>query len=213
MAYFSPSLYDTTDGARDQLGRALPVLIAPPLGLVVSLDEAKRQVVAEDDDRDSEILALIAAATAPVDGPNGVLGRALLRQTWRQDFSCFSTSALLRLSLAPLINVVSISYLSGDGTRQTIDPQKFITFTDATSPVILPAEGYTWPITARHPASVQVTYVAGYGAPADVPAPIRHAILLLVGQWYAVREAGMFGGGSEIPFGVSRLLQPYRRVP
>jgi uncharacterized phiE125 gp8 family phage protein len=61
---------------------------------------------------------------------------------------------------------------------------------------------------------VTVTYVAGYGpAGDDVPAAIRHAMLLLIGHWYEHRESVVVGGNPvQVPLAVQALLRPYRRV-
>lgn len=42
--------------------------------------------------------------------------------------------------------------------------------------------------------------------------PIRHAALLLIGHWYANREATSDRPLTEIPFAVKHLLSPYRRL-
>ena len=56
----------------------------------------------------------------------------------------------------------------------------------------------------------QIRFTAGYGAPTDVPAAIRQAMLLLVTQWYEHRQ--VTGTGTALPFSVEALLAPYRRV-
>ena len=55
---------------------------------------------------------------------------------------------------------------------------------------------------------------AGYGDEAsDVPAPIRHAIKLLVAHWFEQREPVVLGSApQEVPGTVAGLLLPYRRV-
>lgn len=44
-----------------------------------------------------------------------------------------------------------------------------------------------------------------------LPADLRHAIRLLVGQFYANRETTAFSTPSEIPFGLTYLLLPHRK--
>jgi uncharacterized phiE125 gp8 family phage protein len=53
-----------------------------------------------------------------------------------------------------------------------------------------------------------VTWWAGYGASGtDVPAAIRHAMLMLVGFWYDNRSTVLVGSISkELEFAVSSLL-------
>jgi uncharacterized phiE125 gp8 family phage protein len=51
----------------------------------------------------------------------------------------------------------------------------------------------------------------GYGTTAtSVPMPIRHAIKLLVGHWYANREEAQTEVPQRIAMGVDSLIAPYR---
>ena len=43
-----------------------------------------------------------------------------------------------------------------------------------------------------------------------IPPAVNHAILLLVGHWYANREAVSFAQGQKIPNSYEYLLQPYK---
>jgi hypothetical protein len=54
-----------------------------------------------------------------------------------------------------------------------------------------------------------VRYRAGYAG--DIPSGIRVAILLMIGHWYANREAVVVGTiTSELPMAVDRLLWGHR---
>lgn len=50
----------------------------------------------------------------------------------------------------------------------------------------------------------------GVALAAPVPAPVKHAILLLVSHWYSAREAAATEPPKAIAFGVDALLQPFR---
>ena len=52
----------------------------------------------------------------------------------------------------------------------------------------------------------------GYGSPADVPEPIRRAVLLLVGTLYANRETVAPVAMQQVPQTAEWLLGPYRVV-
>ena len=41
----------------------------------------------------------------------------------------------------------------------------------------------------------------------QLPAPLQHAMLLLIGQFYANREAVTFGSASELPLSYNYILQ------
>ena len=59
---------------------------------------------------------------------------------------------------------------------------------------------------------VQITCTIGYPE-ADIPAPILHAIRLIVGHYYEQRQQVIVGvNAMELPFGIHALLNPYRIV-
>ena len=77
----------------------------------------------------------------------------------------------------------------------------------STPGVVRPLREADWPAYMDDPNAITITFWAGYGEDGrSVPAPIKHAMLMLVGQWYERRAAADSMGGNEIPFGVSSLL-------
>ena len=56
--------------------------------------------------------------------------------------------------------------------------------------------------------------MAGYGDhPADVPGPLRQALLQLVAHWYEQRSGIEVGGPSpHLPTAIAALTAPYRQV-
>lgn len=160
-----------------------PVLIEAPTETPVSLAEAKAHCRVNGGDDDALITALIAAATQHVDGWTGVLGRALVTQTWRQDYPDLSHCGL-RLPLGPVASVSGVTYLDAAGLQHTLPTDQYTRVVDALGAIIMPASATVlWPLTACRPVAASVTFVAGTAA-ADVPAPIKAAILLIVGSLY-----------------------------
>ncbi|OHV63846.1 hypothetical protein LCM4577_11090 [Mesorhizobium sp. LCM 4577] len=55
-------------------------------------------------------------------------------------------------------------------------------------------------------------YVAKVGVSFDtpVPAPVLHAVKLLISHWYGARDAAGEKPSQAIEFGVSALIAPYR---
>jgi uncharacterized phiE125 gp8 family phage protein len=189
-----------------------PVRTVDPSDTPVSLTEAKAHLRVDFDDDDDLITALIAAATDYVDGWSGVLGRALVTQTWRQDYNCFHPC--LRLPLAPAASITSVTYLDPNGDTQTVDEANYALWADGAGPLVYFVTGFAVPATSIEGKAVSVTYVAGYGDADAVPGPIKAALLLLIGQWYENREAAVVASGTAqaLPFAVDALLAPYRRV-
>lgn len=59
-----------------------PTLVTPPASLPVTLEEVKEFIPVLHDDSDATLLAMIASATAQLDALSGILGRAIMPQTW-----------------------------------------------------------------------------------------------------------------------------------
>lgn len=191
-----------------------PVLALPPSGYSIDLAEAKAHLRVDHADDDAYIQALIEVATAHLDGWSGVLGRALLTQNWRESHCCFpGCDGRLRLSLLPVSAIVSITYYDTAGAQQTLGANVYSgPFVDELGAYVSLIDRQAWPATARREDAVAVTYSAGYGAAGDIPRPIRQAMLLLIGHWYAVREAVADAPKSAVPFAVDALIAPFRRI-
>jgi uncharacterized phiE125 gp8 family phage protein len=177
-------------------------LVTPPSIPLLSLAEMKAHLRRDDADDDTYIHALGDAATDYLDAENGVTGRALVSQTWRQSSRRLEPET--RLHLAPVASITSVSYLD-EGVLTAIDPSDYYLANGA-----LYFTGNI-PGAADVENAYQIVFVAGYGAPSDVPVVFRHAALLLVATWYEVRES-VSGGVSQavVPHAFDMLLASIR---
>jgi uncharacterized phiE125 gp8 family phage protein len=183
----------------------MKVIVIEPATAVVTLAEAKKHMLVEHSDDDTFIEMLLMAATGLLDGPAGLLRRALGVQVleWQRcDWPCASEP----LPFPPEIEVISVKYFDPNGVEQTWAFPTPLFFDDM--PAVRGREG-----------DVKIRYRAGYGAssgdPATwtntVPPPIKVAVLMLVAQWYMTRSAVTVGAAVEaLPFAVETLLSPYR---
>lgn len=185
-----------------------PVRTVAPASMPVTLAEAKAHLRVDHDDQDDLITAQIKAATAYLDGYAGILGRALITQTWRQDLAGFAFR--LTLPVSPVIAIVSVSYCDVGNVVQTLDAGVYDLFTDTRGAYLTLRPGQSWPATFRRADAVSITFIAGFGAAADVPEPIRKAILLIVQRLFD-------GADTEIDSAIERtvhaLIAPYRKSP
>lgn len=163
-------------------------LTAAPAALPISQAEVKAFARVDGSSEDDVIDRMIAAAIGIVDGAGGVLGRALITQTWALKLDGFP--AEIALPLPPLQSVASIAYIDADGAEQTLSASLYqvIGVGDDAPAKIAPAYGQTWPACRAVPEAVTVTFIAGYGDAADVPGPIRQAIEKAAADLYAMRE-------------------------
>lgn len=170
----------------------------------ITLDEAKAHLRVDSADEDALIGSLIGAATAHFDG-EGDLGRAIITQTWakwvRQSPGC------VRLKMGPFQSLVSVEYYDTDNALQTADLSDYEVRLDGDFVNVQPKDNASWPPAYTRQDAIKISYTAGFGdAAADVPANIRHAILLTIGHWYHNREAVTADGLKEVPLAVSALI-------
>jgi len=185
-----------------------PVLVTAPTDLPVSIVEAKAWCRVDHDDDDDLLEALIAAATGHLDGWSGCLGRAIMTQTWRQDFGGFSR--VLRLPMFPVSSVESVKYFDADNAEQTLQSANYTLMTDERGCFLEIDRDLSWPSTYCRRDAVSVTYLAGEGS---APAAIATAIKMLVANWYMHRESvGSAEMAADLPLGVRRILSPLNRT-
>lgn len=162
--------------------------LSPPAAEPLTLAEAKLHLRVDADitEDDGLIAALIIAARQQAEHRTG---RALISQQWRLGLECFPDDSL-ELPKPKLLSVESITYLDGDGSRQTISAADYEVIADELLGRVVPAYGKAWPTSIRsRPGCVQVSYTCGYGAAADVPQSIKAWMLLAIATWYENRES------------------------
>ena len=188
-----------------------PVLVTPPSASdpIVTYTEAKTHLHLDSDDEQTLVESLVKAAAAHLDGYTGVLGRALVTQTWRQDFDAFCSVLRLPLLAATIGGVQA--YADGDDTGSTVTSTNYELLEDALGSYVRFIDDYAFPTSVRETRGVRVSFTAGYGAATAVPTAIKQAMLLLVGHWFANREA-VSTITTALPLAVEALLAPYRRL-
>lgn len=179
------------------------VLVVTPPGPAVSLAQAKQHLRVDSDDEDALIAALIEAATAHIDGPDGWLGRAIGSQTLEARGDVFRDA--MRLPYGPVIDIVTVKHLDEDGHELTVLPADY----ELRGSILGSAFGCRWPSVAAHGEAVRIQYRAGYE---KVPAAITAAILLMVGDLYRNPTSVSAGAVSKVPMSttVENLLNPFR---
>lgn len=194
-------------------------LVTPPAGEPISLLEARLQLRLDaagsppEHPDDAAVMAFISAVRQHLDGPSGILGRALMTQTWRLDLPGFPPDgAAIPLPLPPLRSVDAIVYLDDTGAPITLPPSSYETVTDDRGPgVVRPPFGGAWPRARAQEDAVRITFTAGYGAASAVPAPLIAAMKLhlevLYEGWKAKDQQAANRG---VPFAYDALVTPYR---
>ena len=192
-----------------------PVRTVAPKKALVTRAQVRDQACLNvaDNHEDNLIDRLIATATARIDGLDGIMGRALIDQTWTDYFSRFPSGRQIELALCPVRSIVAIRYYAPDGSLKTVSEDIYTEMHMADRCLIRLNEGQSWPTTSRQDDAISIEYVAGYGPdPSDVPETIIHAALLLIATYYEEREEIVYNRfGRRQKEGIHALLAPYRR--
>lgn len=152
--------------------------------LPLTLEEAKGQcrIAPEIHDFDAEIMDLNKAATGKVSSMTGLI---LADETW--ELTVTDPVGVVALPFLPVTGLISVNG-SADGYIIKIDGD------------CATVEG-DWP-----DGDVAIRFTAG----GDVPPELKHAIRILIAQWFRDREAT--GEQTvEVPYAVESLVSDYRR--
>jgi len=193
-------------------------LVTAPTIEPVTLDEAQAHLRLDQNVDDVLVETLIQAAREIAEAHTR---RAIMLQTWDWKLDGFPACEPWELPKAPLLSVTSISYVDANGTTQTWSSSNYTVLAPAGARC-LPGTvslgyGVTYPVPRSQPNAVTVRYTCGYSssataatARAAVPAAIKAAMLLTIGELYARRENAVVGTIiNEVPLSAARLLAPY----
>lgn len=148
---------------------------AEPAAEPLTLSEAKRHLRIDGPDDDAWLLATIQTVREYAEGrTNRSYIERTLKATW---YEAEPRSNTIALPQGPVSAIEEVT----DGNGQTVAAIAYelrrIGTTDYVYLDTLPASG------------LAITYTAGYGAAADVPAQAKHAMLMHLAHLYAYREA------------------------
>jgi hypothetical protein len=121
---------------------------------------------------DATVAALIAAATAEIDGPGGWLGRAIGPQTIEVRTEGFFRCNGLMLPYPPIIEVVSLIYVDENDVEQTISAVDYA----LAGQRLYAKSTFTYPTIGPDYEGVRIRYRSGYdGAIGSGSPPARRA--------------------------------------
>jgi uncharacterized phiE125 gp8 family phage protein len=187
------------------------VLVTPPTTEPLGLAGAKLHLRLEPGftDDDDLVTVLIKAAREYVEAD---IHRGILPQAWRLTLDRFPCGDTLDLQATDVTSITSATYVAPDGSVTAFTA--YALDTDAFPARIIRDYGTMWPATRVQRNAVTIAFVLGLAADSDsVPASITAAMKLLIGNWYENREALVESRFAlEVPFSVTALLSPFRRL-
>ncbi len=190
-------------------------LVTRPASEVVTLTQVKAHLRVDGSDDDTLLTSLISLARERLEQETK---RAWMRQQWQADIiGNFGSGLSVELPRPRILtgsgNAFLLQYRDTAGEWQTEasymlqanrEPARLWGPQTAPSDIDTPRDDQD--------AVWRATYWTGYGAEADdVPGPLKHAVLMLMGHLDQNRELTVSGRTiTEVPKSLDWLLQPYR---
>jgi len=185
-------------------------LATAPAEEPITTAEAKAHLRITHSDDDTYVATLIKVARYVAET---ITNRAIITQTWDWYLDGFPGVDTIQVPKPALQSVTYIKYTDEDDTVNTLSSDDYVVDIYSTYGRIKLSDTATWPSdTLTELNGVNIRFVAGYGLAADVPEPIKQAVLLLIANWYENREPVTFGKGipKNVPMSAKYLLYPYR---
>lgn len=184
------------------------ILTAGPAEEPVTLAEAKAFLRLDGTEEDALVTALVTAARATLEAETR---RAFVTQSWRLTLDRWPGREIA-LPLAPVESIDAIT-VQVEGGTEAPDASSYVADLAHEPPRLVVKRGVRMPTPEPDAAGIAIDFTAGHGGAADVPEPLRQAVLMLVAHWFETRSpVGFDVSATEIPMMVAALLAPYRRM-
>lgn len=185
-----------------------PILVTAATNeqLPLTLDAAKEHLRVDEGHEDAMIQQLVRAAYEAV---CVATGRRLATEvwTWQTSRRDIARDRSRQLPVAPLSRIDSITYVDASGDAQTLASDRYRLIADPERPAVTMMEGDWWPDASRR----EDAYTVAMTTADTCPEPLVTAMKMLVGHYYANREAVVTGvNASELPLSVQSLCQMYQ---
>ncbi|MEL7114220.1 MAG: head-tail connector protein [Pseudomonadota bacterium] len=162
---------------------------------------------ADDGVQDIVLESYLRAAIAAIESRTG---KVLLQRGFLWSLTAWRESRSQTLPVAPVVALTSITLTDQNSAEIVVDEGGYRLMKDGHAPKVQ-AIGRALPSIPNH-GTADVAFDAGYGATwGDVPPDLGQAVFLLAAHYYENRSL-VAGGETPMPFGVSLLIDRYRRV-
>lgn len=187
-------------------------IVTEPTSEPVDLDTVKSHIRVDWDDEDELIGGYIKAARQYCED---VCGRRFMTQTWDLWIQQWPAGNRIYIPYPPLISVEYVNYTDSTESVNILDSSTYVVNNAGSLGEVVLRFGQIWTPSVLSPSRpVNVRFDCGYGDAFAVPQPIKQAILLLIGHWYANRESVIIGRTAtatvQVQDTVDALLARYK---
>jgi uncharacterized phiE125 gp8 family phage protein len=186
-------------------------VVSPSVASALTLAEAKAhlRVDADDDDHDAVIGALLAAARSHVEQ---WLGYPLLASQMALTAPAPRGADPVPLAAGPVVAVSGVETMTAGVYAALPDGDWVYRQTGPNSGRVRLVGSARWPAMDDDDAALRVSLSSGWAGPADIPFPLRAAIMLTLGDLFTNRDGKVVSNMVRNP-AVLDLLHPWRAVP
>jgi uncharacterized phiE125 gp8 family phage protein len=172
----------------------------------VSVTEAKAHLNITSSTKDNYIEGLVKTATLNIER---YLNRKLITQTWKVYYDDFCH--VMQIPFGSLQSVTHVKYYNQEATQTTLASTNYWVVKETDPGYIKRAYDVTYPeVQNGRPNAVEIQFVCGYGAATDIPEDIKHAIKLLVTDYYENKGTVVLGPVNKIPSYLIDLIHSYK---
>ena len=182
------------------------IVITPPEIEPITLEEANTHLRVSG--QDEEVTRLITVARKSLER---YLKRTFITTQYKVFSECWHEC--MHLPYPTLQSVESVKYIDINGDEQTLsEPDYYHVVTNDDPGYIKKRFDACYPeLDYGNPDAISIEYTAGYGDTAnDVPEDIRHALKLMITNYYEQRGDIIIGSVTRIPNYILDLVHDYR---
>ena len=195
------------------------VIVSDPSIEPITNTEAKAHLNISGTSKDTFVDSLITAARRQVER---YLNRALITQSWKVYYDCWKHELLIPFGNLQIVGASPgpaspvVKYYNIDGTLATLTESDYYWVVTTTDPGrIVRKYDVTYPeLQYGRPDAIEIAFTAGYGVTsAAIPGEIKHAIKLLIANYYENRGDIVMGPGvtvNRIPSYITDLIHSYK---
>jgi uncharacterized phiE125 gp8 family phage protein len=195
------------------MGKIITQAVTTATDDAISLEEIKDHLrIERGETADDEYLeGLRDVATEHV---QDLTGLRLLTSVWYSYREDWPDHDNFELPYAPLQSVAStgITYTPSSGGSLKFSSTGWQQDSVSVPPRVVLKYDNDWPseqLDINNPIRIKATY--GYATSSKIPASLKHAMLLMIGNWYEHRESIVMGvSPAEIPRYITNMLDRYK---
>jgi uncharacterized phiE125 gp8 family phage protein len=185
------------------------VLTSGPAVEPVTVSDVKAHLRVDGTTEDVLIGSLILTSRLHIEA---ALGLALINQTWMLVLDRWPPGGAVDIPISPLQAVTAVRVRDLAGVAVLVPATSYVVDIASKTPrLVWNSIAPAYPTRAAN--GIEIDLSVGFGATAaSVPAPLKHAIIMLAAHWYEHRDPVEIGSTTaRIPDAVADIIQPFRK--